>query len=956
MKLNYFALFSGVLAALPVCFTRAQTAATPASAPSRPSEVVELSPFVVNTDQDVGYLAGNTLAGSRLNTALKDTPAAISVFTSEFLSDIGAFDIKEALAYAVNVEFDLDDDRSAINGNATIGSYQTYRVRGLPASTARNYFRWSIPTESALLDRIEDSRGPNSVLFGLASPGGLINSMTKQAQGARAFNRASFTLMSYDSYRGTLDLNRPMLGGKLAVRVNVVYNKTNSFRHWQFQESRIAHVAAKYDLTKQTHIRAEFERGEVDSNQPRNQNLINSVLLWNASGRPTFTAQAANAAVGVDRIAANVAVPRVTYIASNNMTIAMRGTMSTTSAGPFGTGPIMDTSISDYSINIGGPAQDRFSHYGAFSAFLEHRFSKTTFLEGGYNHQNHTFDRFDPRTDTPQRLKGDPNRTLNTGAPNPYAGQLYLEGGWMRLLADDQSDTGRLMLSTERDAGKWGNYRLAGLGEYEKSFDGGAVYHENWVDAVTGAPAFNPVPENAQNRVSRRNYPVERDWATYSISGPGRDGLLQNVHDPITGRTLSSKWIIANNNNPAETYSTQKSAMFAGQARYFRNRLIVAAGFRRDELSTYNVGTRRDPVTGEFIVARNDAQAEQRLSRTKNIGETKTLGLVYHVKPWLSLFYNQSDNLSVPDDGFRLPDSGEPGNPIPLESPRGKTEDYGFALTLLEGRLYARATYYSTQAEDQSTTSPSPVRDANNRIIDGLFDAGRINQAEVDRRTNVGGQGIFDFATEGIEFQVTANATKNWRFQLNYAHTNAVEENLFNEWKNWHALNVQYLSQFDIRNIRTSANRTIEEEIEFYQSTNNGLNQYVLNDGGTKLGNRKHKASVFTRYNFDSGPLRGLYIGGGYRYQSKMYTGLESEQNRREVWAPALGEADVMAGYSVRGLTKNRRLSFQVNVMNVFNERDPIVTRYSFATGQRLVLGMKPRDPLTWRFTTNFDF
>jgi hypothetical protein len=526
----------------------------------------------------------------------------------------------------------------------------------------------------------------------------------------------------------------------------------------------------------------------------------------------------------------------------------------------------------------------------------------------------------------------------------------------MRLVADDQSDTGRLMLSTERDAGKWGNYRIAGLGEYENSFNGGAVYHENWVDAATGAPAFNPTPENAQNRVSRRSYPTEHDWATYHISGPGRDGLLENVHDPVTGRTLSSRWIIANNNNPAETYATQKSFMFAGQARYFSNRLIVAAGFRRDELSTYNVGTRRDPVTGEFIVARDDAEAEQRLSRTRNTGETKTLGLVYHVRPWLSLFYNQSDNLSVPDDGFRLPDSGEPGNPIPLESPRGKTEDYGLAVTLLEGRLYARATYYSTRAEDQSTTSPSPVRDANNRIIDALFDAGLINQAEVDRRTNVGGQGIFDFATEGIEFQATANATKNWRFQVNYAHTNAVEENLFTEWKNWHALNVQYLSQFDIRNIRTSANRTIDEEIEFYQSTNNGLDQYVLNDGGTKLGNRKHKASVFTRFNFDSGPLRGLYVGGGYRYQSKMYTGLESELNRREVWAPAMGEADVMAGYSVRGLSKNRRLSFQVNVMNVFNERDPIVTRYSFATGERLVLGMKPRDPLTWRFTTNLEF
>jgi hypothetical protein len=77
-----------------------------------------------------------------------------------------------------------------------------------------------------------------------------------------------------------------------------------------------------------------------------------------------------------------------------------------------------------------------------------------------------------------------------------------------------------------------------------------------------------------------------------------------------------------------------------------------------------------------------------------------------------------------------------------------------------------------------------------------------FSQDEFDRRTNVGGQGVFDHASEGVELQVTANATKNWRFQVNYALTDAVEENLFNEWKNWHARNLQYLSKFDLRTSR----------------------------------------------------------------------------------------------------------------------------------------------------------
>jgi hypothetical protein len=59
---------------------RAQAVAT-APPPATPEAVVELSPFTVNTSQDVGYLAENTLAGSRLNARLRDTAGSVSVFT-----------------------------------------------------------------------------------------------------------------------------------------------------------------------------------------------------------------------------------------------------------------------------------------------------------------------------------------------------------------------------------------------------------------------------------------------------------------------------------------------------------------------------------------------------------------------------------------------------------------------------------------------------------------------------------------------------------------------------------------------------------------------------------------------------------------------------------------------------------------------------------------------------------
>ena len=58
----------------------AASAVSATEAPRAPREApIGLSPFIVSTQAETGYAATNTLDGSRLNTALRDTPAAISV-------------------------------------------------------------------------------------------------------------------------------------------------------------------------------------------------------------------------------------------------------------------------------------------------------------------------------------------------------------------------------------------------------------------------------------------------------------------------------------------------------------------------------------------------------------------------------------------------------------------------------------------------------------------------------------------------------------------------------------------------------------------------------------------------------------------------------------------------------------------------------------------------------------
>ncbi len=75
------------------------TASSSATASVRETDTIVLSPFTVSGDQDNGYQAANTLAGSRLNTKLSETPASVSVFTDEFLKDLGATGLAQVLEF-----------------------------------------------------------------------------------------------------------------------------------------------------------------------------------------------------------------------------------------------------------------------------------------------------------------------------------------------------------------------------------------------------------------------------------------------------------------------------------------------------------------------------------------------------------------------------------------------------------------------------------------------------------------------------------------------------------------------------------------------------------------------------------------------------------------------------------------------------------------------------------------
>ncbi|MEY4006987.1 MAG: hypothetical protein RLZZ221_3083, partial [Verrucomicrobiota bacterium] len=234
-------LLNILLTTIPLAAQTGTSALTAGASAAEPT--VTLSPFEVRTDQDTGYTATNTLAGSRLNTSLRDTPAAISVFTKEFLDDIGAINVTEALEYGLNGSKDASD----YTGNAASSNDLIFQLRGFTgASLGRNYFAWSLSSDSYNIERLDFARGPNSILFGIGGPGGILNTSTKRALIGRDTNEVRARVGSWDDYRGTIDLGRTLVGGKLAARVNLLWQDRKGWREFDRLDRTGAALAVTY--------------------------------------------------------------------------------------------------------------------------------------------------------------------------------------------------------------------------------------------------------------------------------------------------------------------------------------------------------------------------------------------------------------------------------------------------------------------------------------------------------------------------------------------------------------------------------------------------------------------------------------------------------------------------------------------------------------------------------------
>ena len=174
-----------------------------------------------------GYVATTAKAGTKVELPLMETPVAVQVIPAQVLADQQTVNLVDAL---VNVS-------GVAPTNDSYGTSDSFSIRGFDANALLyqdgmkldQYNASGFPQDLANVEEIQVVKGPASVLYGQAEPGGLVDVVTKKPHSNR-FISVDQQFANHQFFRTTVDVDQPLIKDKLLFRFVLAGTDANSFR------------------------------------------------------------------------------------------------------------------------------------------------------------------------------------------------------------------------------------------------------------------------------------------------------------------------------------------------------------------------------------------------------------------------------------------------------------------------------------------------------------------------------------------------------------------------------------------------------------------------------------------------------------------------------------------------------------------------------------------------------
>ena len=189
----------------------------PAIAQAAEAEIAE----IVVTGSAQTYLQHEIVSATKSATALIDTPQAVQVVTRDQIEDQAMQGVSDAVRYMPGVGMAQGEGHRNAPIMRGVSSTANFFVDGLRDDV--EYFR-----DLYNIERVEALSGPNALVFGRGGGGGVINRVTRQADGTDGAELTA-TVGSWNQRRATADL-KSAVSPDLALRVTGLSEAADSYR------------------------------------------------------------------------------------------------------------------------------------------------------------------------------------------------------------------------------------------------------------------------------------------------------------------------------------------------------------------------------------------------------------------------------------------------------------------------------------------------------------------------------------------------------------------------------------------------------------------------------------------------------------------------------------------------------------------------------------------------------
>jgi iron complex outermembrane receptor protein len=187
------------------------------------------------------FLSVDTSGATNLPIPVEKVPQSISIVSEAFIKAANVKSIGDVADYTAGA-----NNYGNPLGLATVITLRGFSagraIDGLSVFSAQSYFE----PDNAIIERLEIVKGPSSVVYGVSSPGGLVNYVTKSAKpDTRSY--AYGQIGSWDSFRA----EGQAAGGVGPSRLIgvAVYDQGDSFIHVLNHKSTTLYGGANVDLT-----------------------------------------------------------------------------------------------------------------------------------------------------------------------------------------------------------------------------------------------------------------------------------------------------------------------------------------------------------------------------------------------------------------------------------------------------------------------------------------------------------------------------------------------------------------------------------------------------------------------------------------------------------------------------------------------------------------------------------